>query len=205
MHGAHHRPPIPRHGRRYNRWLLLASKRVEYLRQKEREAVRTHAIAQEKEAYRRHGASLQQAAWEQRGKAADAERALVERKQATTAALKQQAAVRQSDAAQRERMYQGYVRAVHDEVVEAQEDVRLAKAAVTQHNAAVGSTIRAVTGALEQKRTQLQAAKEEEARKARDRVRQSGIVMVSPEIAARIQQSSQGYGRRGPIAKEVHA
>ena len=73
--------PIPNLLPHLIRWLLIASKRVEYLRQKSLEARRQHAIEDEKEAYRRRGAALQQQALEQRSHAAAAERNMVEWKQ----------------------------------------------------------------------------------------------------------------------------
>ena len=91
----------------FNRWLLIASKRVEYLRQKGSGAVRAERARLEKEGYRQRGASLQQAAWEQREQAAEAERRLVQFRQETVAALKQQAAMRRAEAHGREQLYQG--------------------------------------------------------------------------------------------------
>ena len=179
----------------YSRWLIMASKRVLYLKQKEVEARRSHVVAHAKTAYAQRGAALQQAAWEQRGQAAEAERRMVERKQAEAASLKQQAAARKADAQQREQLYAGYNKWVHDEVQEVQGHVEEAKAAVAEHNAAVGSTLRAVKGALEQKKGELQAAKEAEARRARDRVKASAMVMVPPEVAAQIARRD---GRGGP-------
>ena len=170
----------------YGRWLLMASKRVAYLRQKEVEARRSQAAILEKEMYAQRGKALQQQAWEQRGQAAEAERRLLERKQAEAAVVKQQALARKADQQHRESLYEAYSKFVHDEIHEAQSHVEEAKAAVAEHNAAVGSTIRAVKGALEQKKSELQAAKEAEARAARDRVKASSMVMVPPEVAAQI-------------------
>ena len=170
----------------YNRWLLMASKRVLYLQQKEVEARRSKAVQYDKEAYAQRGKALQQQAWEQRGQAAEAERRLVERKQAEALVVRQQALARKADQQHREQLYSHYSKFVHDEIQTSHAHVEEAKAAVAEHNAAVGSTIRAVKGALEQKKSEIQAAKEAEARAARDRVKASSMVMVPPEVAAQI-------------------
>ena len=56
----------------------------------------------------------------------------------------------------------------------------------------MGSTLRAVSGALERRKGELQAAKEAEARRTRNRVREAGMVLVPPEIARAIAKSSRG-------------
>ena len=75
---------------------------------------------------------------------------------------------------------------VHDEIAESAEEASRAKAAVAEHKAAVGSTLRAVSGALEKRKGDLRAAQEAEARRVHDRVRASSMVMVPAEIAAQI-------------------
>ena len=176
----------------YNRWLLLAAKRVEYLQQKQAEARRARRHADEQATYAQRGAALQQKAWEQRGQAAEAERRLAEQKRLVASQLKHAAVARKADAEQRGQLFNAYVSLLHEEVLEGQDEAREAKAAVAQQNAAVGSTLRAASGALERKKGQLQAAKEAEARKTRDRVREAGMVLVSPEIARAIARSSRG-------------
>jgi len=176
----------------YNRWLLLAAKRVEYLQQKQAEARRARRHADEQATYAQRGAALQQKAWEQRGQAAEAERRLAEQKRLVAAQLKHAAAARKADAEQRGQLFNAYVSLLHEEVLEGQDEAREAKAAVAQQNAALGSTLRAASGALERKKGQLQAAKEAEARKTRDRVREAGMVLVPPEIARAIARSSRG-------------
>jgi len=170
----------------FNRWLLVASKRVEYLRQKALEAKRVHAIEDERAAYRRRGAALQQQALEQRSNAAAAERNMMEWKQATASHLKQEAAARKADAQVREQAYQHAMTALHDAVVEGEEMAGQARAAVATHKAAVGSHIRSINRHLEARKDELRAAKEAQARQARNRVREAGMVMVPAEIAAQI-------------------
>ena len=97
-----------------------------------------------------------------------------------------EARARKADAEQREQLYAGYSRWVHDEIQEVQAHVEHAKAAVAEHKAAVGSTLREAKGVLEQKKGEIQAAKEAEARRARDRVKAAGMVRVPPEVAAQI-------------------
>ena len=116
----------------------------------------------------------------------------MERNQQAAAHVKHEAAVRRADAQHREQVFAAHVALLHDEIASGQEDARQAKAAVVAHKAAVGSTIRAVKGALEQKKGELQAAKEAEARKTRNRVREAGMVMVPPEVAAAIARSNRG-------------
>jgi hypothetical protein len=159
---------------------------VHYLQQKELEARREAHARSLRVNHACHGQQLQQRANAQREHAAEAEREMAERKQAAASAAKEQAKARRAEATQRDAMYVGYSKWVHDVVQEGHAHVEHAKAAVAHHNAAVGSTLREAKGALEQRSAQLKAAREAEARMARDRVKASTMVMVTPEVAAQI-------------------
>ena len=67
--------------RRYNRWLLQASKRADYLKERQREAKREQAVVEHREQHAARGAALQQAAWRQRGAAVEERQRLVASRQ----------------------------------------------------------------------------------------------------------------------------
>ena len=116
--------------------------------------------------------------------------AVAQRNQLTAAHVKRESAMRRADAEVREQAYQGMVGALHDEVKGGELEALLAKEAVSQHNAAVGSTLREVKGALEQRKAEIASEKQQEARSVRNRVRDASMVAVPPEVAEAIRRST---------------
>ena len=96
------------------------------------------------------------------------------------------------EAAARGHVYAAHVGALHDAVVTSAADARVAKHAVAAQKATVGSTLRAVSGALDARRAQMHADKEAHARHARDAVRAAARVAVPQHVAAAITRSSRG-------------
>lgn len=178
----------------YSRWLLHASKRVDYLKERQRETRREQAVSAHRAEHARHGAALQRAAWRQRGAAVEERQRVVALNQAKARHGKREAEVRKQEKRWRENRRQAYVQILHSEVAELPEDVREARAQLTSHRQAGARTLRAAAGAIERRRSELQMAKESEARAVRDRVRAAGIVQVPPHVAATIERSAS-FGR----------
>ena len=170
----------------YNRWLLQASKRADYLKQRAVEARREETVVRHKEDYKQHGAALQRAAWSQRGKAIEEKQRLVELNQAKARHGKREAEERHKEKEWRDAHWRGYTAAVHAELADATEEARQAKAAVVMQRHAGARTLRAATGAIERRKNQLQAEDEAAKRAIRDRVRASTMVNVPAHIAARV-------------------
>lgn len=90
----------------------------------------------------------------------------------------------------RDAAWDHYASQMHSEVADSVDEARQAKAQVQASKHAGARTIKAATGAIERRKTELQARKEAEARALRDRVRASGMVSVPPELAASINASA---------------
>uniref|UniRef100_A0A7S2J5J7 Uncharacterized protein n=1 Tax=Haptolina brevifila TaxID=156173 RepID=A0A7S2J5J7_9EUKA len=186
----------------YNMWLLAASKRVDYLRERALEAERERSVAANRESHARRGAALQQAAWSQRGNAIEERKNVARLNHLKARGAKREAAARRADARAREARWAGHVAALHSEVAELPEDVRHAKEILT-HNRHVGArTIKAAAGAIEQRKGELQQQREAEARAMRDRVRASSMVTVPAEVAHAITHAT-GCGASSSAASST--
>jgi hypothetical protein len=178
----------------YARWLLAASKRADYLKERVRETERERAVAERKHDYAQRGAALQQAAWRQRGAAAEERQKLVAQKQIAAKVSRKEAQVRSVHKQWRDAAHEHYTRAVHSEVAESNDHARAAKAHVARTKLAGARTIKAAAGAIERRRVELQGRKEAEARAVRDRVRAATMVHVPAELAASINSSASFTG-----------
>ena len=175
----------------YNRWLLHASRRAEYLKERALEARREAAVAEDRERHAARGAALQQAAWAQRGLAQAERRNVARMKTLEARREKREAAARRADARLREARWAGHVAALHSEVADLPEEIKHARAVVT-HNKRVGAqTLRAAAGAIERRKGELQQQREAEARAIRDRVRASSMVVVPGDVATAIHYHQQ--------------
>lgn len=184
----------------YDRWLRQAARRSEYRRERHVEAGRLEAVRQNREEHRQHGAALQRAAWRQRGQIHEERSKLVRINQAKGLASKREAAQRHEEKRWREARWESYARGLHDEVAEVSEDVRYAKALSLECKKAGARTLRAATGAIERRKTEMEAAKEAEARAVRDAVRSAGTVRVSPETAALVEASAGFKGSAAALS-----
>jgi len=178
----------------YNRWLLQASKRADYLKQRAVEAQREEAVVRHKQEYKQHGAALQRAAWSQRGKAIEEKQKLVQLNQAKARHEKREAEERSREKEWRDARWRGYTAAVHAELADVNEDARQAKAAVVMQRHAGARTLRAATGAIERRKSEIQAEDEAAKRALRDRVRASTMVTVPAHVAARVQAAHSAGG-----------
>jgi len=167
----------------YNRWLLAASKRIDYLKERSLEASRESKVAADRASHARRGAALQQAAWSQRGQAIEERKNVARLNHLKARGAKKEAAARRADARVREARWAGHVAALHSEVADLPEDVRQAKALLTHHRHVGARTIKAAAGAIEKRKSELQQQRESEARAMRDRVRASSTVSVPAEVA----------------------
>ena len=80
---------------------------------------------------------------------------------------------------------------MHAEVADVNQEVRQAKAQVSQAKAIGARTLRMAAGAIERRRAELQEEKEAEKRALRDRVRASTMVTVPAHVAASVEASSK--------------
>lgn len=187
----------------YDRWLVAAAKRRAYQMEKSVEEARLAAVREEREAHKRHGHDLQRAAWRQRGQIHAERSRLVLLNQAKGQEAKREAEQRKEEKRYREARWERYASRMHDEVAETTEDVRQARALNLASKQIGARTLRAATGAIERRKSEMEAAKEAEARAVRDAVRSASVVRVSPETAAAVASSSAasstiGSGGGGP-------
>ena len=166
------------------------------------EEARLAAVREEREAHKRHGHDLQRAAWRQRGQIHAERSRLVLLNQAKGQEAKREAEQRKEEKRYREARWERYASRMHDEVAETTEDVRQARALNLASKQIGARTLRAATGAIERRKSEMEAAKEAEAR-ARRRcalgLRRSSL----PETAAAVASSSAasstiGSGGGGP-------
>ena len=185
----------------YNRWLMQAAKRAEYLQERARETQRQQAVASQKVQHAQRGSELQRAAWQQRGRAVEEKQKLVRINQQKARVGKHEAAVRHQTKQMRDAAWDHYTAMVHSEVADVPAEVRQAKAALLGAKHAGAQTIKAATGAIERRKTALQEQREAEARALRDRVRASQMVSVPAELAAHINGGLSGSFREArPLA-----
>jgi len=181
----------------YNRWLLQASKRCDYLKDRALGMTRDAAVFQQREAHAAHGAALQRAAWRQRGAAVEERQRLVQQRQARARATKREAETRKAEKAWRDHRWHGYARMLHSEVVGSEEEVRHARARLESERVVGARAVKAAHSAIERRKGELQLKRETDARAVRDAVRASSMVHVPPELAATIERSATARGRSG--------
>ena len=143
----------------YNRWLMQASKRAEYLQERARETQRQAVCEEQKAHHAQRGAELQRAV-AQRGRAVEEKQKLVRINQQKARVGKHEAAVRHQTKQMRDAAWDHYKAMVHSEVADVPAEVRQAKAALLGAKHAGAQTIKAATGAIERRKTALQEQRE---------------------------------------------